>query len=213
MPAAAIASVTRIVAAGTLGPDHRLHRRRRQVVTVDDQARDERVGGQLLPDDVRMPRQHRGAAVAEMRRERRAGRDRVGDLLRRRRGVADRDAHARGTRCSMSAQRARHLRRERDEHDAAAGRILPALEVVAARRRHVRARMRAARAVVRRDVRPFHVDPGDGRDPGMRGDDARARGEVLERRGDERRQAARHAGAAHPLERVADAIGGQVRAR
>ena len=39
----------------TLGSHHGLDGRRRQVMTVDDQAREERVGGQLLPDDIRMP--------------------------------------------------------------------------------------------------------------------------------------------------------------
>ena len=75
---------------------------------------------------------------------------------------------------------------------------------------HVRARMRAARTVLGREVRPFHVDPGDG---GVRhrGEDARARGEVLEGRGDERGQQRVTPYAPHPLERQADAIGRQVR--
>ena len=93
--------------------------------------------------------------------------------------------------------------------DPAAGRVLPAIEIVDARRPHVRPWMRAARTVVRGDVRPFHVDAGDGRVRDAR-DDARARGKVLERRGDEGRERARHAGGAHPLEREADVIGCQV---
>ncbi len=93
--------------------------------------------------------------------------------------------------------------------DPAAGRVLPAIEIVDARRPHVRPWMRAPRTVVRGDVRPFHVDAGDG-GVGNAGDDACARGKVLEGRGDEGRERARHAGAAHPLEREADVLGCQV---
>ena len=50
MPAAAIASVTRIVRLGALRAHHRLHRRRRQVMAIDDQAGEHRVGRQQLPD-------------------------------------------------------------------------------------------------------------------------------------------------------------------
>ena len=164
MPAAAIASVTRIVRVRALRAHHRLHRRRRQVVAVDDQAREQRVGRELLPDDVRVPRQHLRAAVAEMRRQRRAGGDRVGDLLRRRRPCGRwRRARPRATRCSMSGtapgtsgasvtstMRPPAASWRRSKSSTLAG-------------RDVRARMRAARAVFRRDVRTLHVDAGDRR--------------------------------------------------
>ena len=123
-----------------------------------------RVGGQQLPDHVRMPRQHLRAAVAQMRRQRRAGRR---SRRRSARGVAavcpiaTRTPDA--TRCSMSGSAPADFGRERDEHDPAARGVLPAAEVVDARRRHVLARMRAARAVLGRQVRPLHVDAGDRR--------------------------------------------------
>ena len=162
-PAAAIASVTRIVRPRALRPDHRFHGRRRKVVTVDDQGGADRVGRQQLPDHVRMARQHLRAAIAQMRGQRRAGGDRIADLLWRRRGMAERDAHACGHKVLDERQRAWHLRRERHEHDPAVGGILPALEVVDVRRDDVRARVGAARAILRRHVRAFHVDPGDRR--------------------------------------------------
>ena len=88
-------------------------------------------------------------------------------------------------------ERAGDLWRERDEHDAAAGGVLPAIEVLCARRPHVRPLMRAARAIVRGNVRPFHVDSGDGLVRHAR-DDARASRKVVERRSDEGRERARH---------------------
>ena len=75
--------------------------------------------------------------------------------------MADGHAHARLNEMLDQGQRARHFRRERDETDAAAGGILTPAKIVDAGRHDVRSRMGAARALVRREVRPFHVDPGD----------------------------------------------------
>ena len=164
-------------------------------MAIDNEAGEERVGGQLLPDDVRMPRQHRRAAVAEMGRQRRTCRNRIGDLPRGRATVWPiATLTPVDTQPLDELERARNLRRERHEHDAAAGRVLPAREVVRTRRPHVCARMRAARAVLWRDVRPFHVDPCDGRVRDAMRWRPRAAAKSLERRGDERRQQARDAG-------------------
>src|SRR5207302_1250786 len=83
-----------------------------------------------------------------------------------------------------------------------AGGILAAIEVVDRRGLHVLSRMRAAGAILRRHVRSLHVNAGNGR-TGHARQHARARRELLEARGDERRQAAGHAGAPHPLQRFA----------
>ena len=107
------------------------------------------------------------------------------------------------------AHRAGDFRRKRDEDDAAAGGILAAIEVVDGRGLHVLSRMRAPGAILRRHVRSLHVNAGNGR-TGHARQHARARRELLEARGDERRQAAGHAGAPHPLQRFAGSIGCQV---
>jgi hypothetical protein len=73
----------------------------------------------------------------------------------------------------------RDFRRERHEDDPAVGGVLPAVEVVDARRHHVLSRMGAASAVLGRQVGSFHVDPGDGRAGGAR-KDARAPSELRE---------------------------------
>jgi len=68
---------------GRLGPDHGLDGGWRQVMTVDDEAGPEVILGQLLPDDVGVPRQHLRAAVAQVRRERGPRSHRVLDLPQR----------------------------------------------------------------------------------------------------------------------------------
>src|SRR5207245_330198 len=84
--------------------------------------------------------------IAEVCRQRRAGGDRIADLRRRRRGVAERDAYTCGHEVLDERHRAGNFRGERHQHDAAAGGILPSLEVLDAGRDDVGARMRAARA-------------------------------------------------------------------
>ncbi len=100
-------------ARGRLGAHHGLDRRRRQVVPIHDQPSHQLVGGQLLPEKVRMPRQHLRAAVAKMRRHRRAGRHRVAHLLRRGGRVADGHAHAVFDELLDQRQCARHFGRDR----------------------------------------------------------------------------------------------------
>ncbi len=148
-------------------------------MSVDNQTGEDPVGRQQLPDHIRMPWEHRGAPVAEMCRQRRAGGDRVADLLPCRGGVSDGGAHARRDEMFDERQRTRDFRRQRDQRDAAARGVLPSIEVVETRRRHMLARMRAARTVIRRDVRAFHVDAGDRRVARSR-EHARARRELLE---------------------------------
>ena len=59
-----------------LGPQHRRERVGRQVMAVGDEGRGQPVLGELRPEEVRVPGQGRGDAVAEMRREAGAGLDR-----------------------------------------------------------------------------------------------------------------------------------------
>ena len=63
-------------------------------MSIDDQAGEHRVGGKLLPDDIRMPGQHLRASIPEMRRERCTRGDRVANLLRRRGRMAEGGADA-----------------------------------------------------------------------------------------------------------------------
>ena len=100
--------------------------------------------------------------------------------------MADRDAHAARHQPFDERQRARNFRRERDEHDAAAGRVLAALEIVdAGRRGRAPADARRARRPPARCTDPpcgCRRWPG----PAQAGEDARARGEIFKRRRDER---------------------------
>jgi hypothetical protein len=178
------------------------------VVAVGDQAREHAVGGEQLPDGIRMPRQDVGAPVAEMRRQRRAGGDRVGDLCGGRRRMADRGADTRRGEMLDQLERAGPLGGERDEPDPSVSRLLTPAKVVHARQGYVLARMRAARPVGRRQMRTLRVDPGN-RGIGDARQDARARREAVERRRDQRRQAAGHAGRAHAIQRFGRAIGGE----
>ena len=146
---------------------------------IRDQAGEQPVGGQQFPNHVRMARQHLWASIAQVRRQRRAGSDGVAQLRRCRRGVADR--HPDAVRDQMLDQRhgARHFRGERDQHDAPEGSVLTPFEVVDAGRRDELAWMRAADAVGRRQVRPFHVDAGGSRVCDA-GDDSRVRRKPIE---------------------------------
>ena len=107
--------------------------------------------------------------------------------------VADRHAHAGRDQGFDERERARRLGRERHEPDAPSAASLAPLEVVDVGAAHVLARVRAARAVLGRDVGPLHVDA---RDRGMPRSHERsgAGREALEGRRDERRQEARDAG-------------------
>ena len=112
------------------------------------------VGGQEGPDSVRMARQHLRAAVPEMRRQRRAGRDRG---RRFEPGVAavwpSATRTPRATRYSISSSAPGHFRRERDEHDPSVGGFLTTFKIVSAPTNYVIGRMRPSRPVLGRDVR------------------------------------------------------------
>ena len=104
------------------------------------------------------------------------------------------------------------LRRECHEHDAAPRCLLPALEIITTCGGDMSPRMRAARAVLGRDVRPFHVDAGDRWILDI-GEDPCARSEILKRRGDEGRQQRGSHPSGELLQGEAHAIGRQAAAR
>ena len=160
-------------------------------MAVDDQARKERVGRELFPQDVWMARQELRATIPQMRGERCARRRGVTDLFGRGRRVTDGYAHAGRDEVLDEDRRAWNFRRQRHEHDPTASRVLATLEVVEARGDHVGAGMCTAGPILRREIWPFHVKPGN-RGTLERGKDARVPGECLERRRDQRRQTSRH---------------------
>ncbi len=181
-------------------------------MAVDDDAGEKPVGGELLPDHVGVSRQDRGAAVAEVRRQRCAGRDGGSDLIAGRSRVTDGDAHAGRHQPLDQRNCAFDLRRERHQHDAASRCLLPPLEIIATCGGDMSPRMRAARAVLRRDVRPLHVDAGNRRILDI-GQDPCARREIFKRRRDEGRQQPGHTRQAELRQGEAHAIGRQVRVR
>jgi hypothetical protein len=181
---------------GRLRAHHRLHGARRQVMAVHDQRGRQRVRRELLPDHVRVPRDELRDAVAEMRRERGARLHGRLDLLGRRRGVSDRHAHP------AAHQRARRAAARPTSGATVTMRMRPS----AASWRRSKSSSEAARtcsracaparAILRRDVRPLHVEAQHARRLRTH-ERPRALREALERARDERRQAGRHARAAH----------------
>ena len=125
---------------------------------VDDEIGHQPVFRKLVPNVVRMPRQHRMRAVPEMRRERRARRYGVGNLRRGGVGVADRRGDARLHHLLDVARRLWPRGRERHDPHAILRGLLPAAELFEIGLAHPRTRMRAARPVLGRDVRAFHVE-------------------------------------------------------
>ena len=126
-PAAAVASVTSTVRAGVLARTITLTTDGGQVVAVGDEAGGELVGGQLLPEQVRVAGQHRAGSRCPGGwtgwRPRPHG---LAISSGRGGGVADGHPHAARHQPLDQRQRARQLRRQRDQDDAPAGRLLPA---------------------------------------------------------------------------------------
>lgn len=146
-------------------------------------------------------------AVAQVRGKLRAGLDRVLNLTLRGRGMADGGHDALPGEPLNEGHAPGRFRGHGHQPDGAAGRLLKAAELIAVGRADVLAGVRAARPVLRRNVRPFQVDAGDGR-PDLRV----ARG--LRRRpqagldspapaGDDRRQEAGDAGGPQAANRAA----------
>ena len=118
--------------------------------------------GELFPDVVVVSRQHRVRAVAEVRARLRAPALTASRICcAGRRGVADRDDDAGRRQLLDERDRPGALRRDRDHADAPAGRVLPAVELVPVRVADVLLRVRAARAVLAGQVRPFEVVAGN----------------------------------------------------
>ncbi len=168
---------------------------------VHDEAREEAVLRELLPDHVGVARDQGGAPVAEVRRQRRPRPHGVGDLRPARPRVPDRDPNAAPDRVLDHRQDARALRGHRQQADPPRGRVLPPPEVVDVGAAHEGARVRPAVAILRRDVRALHVNPRDRRR--VRPYDHPGAGrEGLEGRRDQRRQEAGHARLPDRLDRA-----------
>ena len=147
---------------------------------------------ELLPEQVGVPRKRRRAAVAQMRRQRRAPPHGLDDRLRARGRVTDRDANARRDETIDEVQRARHFGRERHETNHSVCRVLSPREIVRRGGRHRGRIVGAARAVVARNVGALHVQAKDSRGA-AREHALRTSGEPGEIRRDQRRQERRHA--------------------
>src|SRR5579871_5954426 len=109
-----------------------------------------------------MPPHHRVRTIPEVRGERCSRADSVGNLLRRRAGVADTRDHSVGCDLFDVARRLRPLWRQSYDPDLVAGRFLPSLVFIDIRRPDPAPRMRAARPILRRDVRTFDMKAIDG---------------------------------------------------
>ena len=77
-------------------------------------------------------------------------------------GVAEGDDDAAGREILDQRDRTRNFRGQRHQFHPAMGDVLPAAKFVPVRRPHVLAGMSAAGAVLRRNVRPFQMDAGNG---------------------------------------------------
>ena len=149
---------------GRLRADHRADRGRRQVVPVDDEAREQAVLAELLPDQVRVPGQRR--ARSRCRGGSKASRpprtaSRIWAALAAVWPIATSTPAA--ARCSTSGSAPGDSGASVTRPDPSLGRFLAPLEVVDLGRAHVLARVGAARPVLGRDVGALHVDAGERR--------------------------------------------------
>src|SRR5580658_7232537 len=125
--------------------------------SVDNETCRQAILGELLPNVVRMPRQHGMRAVSDMRGERRSGAHRVLDLLTRRPGVADAGHHS-FTRQLLDVMRSfGPFRRESHKAHMTARGVLPAQELFVIGRPYPTRRVRAARSILSRNVRALDV--------------------------------------------------------
>src|SRR6476646_1372852 len=102
-------------------------------MTIDDQAGDEPVVGELLPQKVGMSRQYLRAPVAEVRREPGTGADGVANLRGRCRAVPNRGNDVVRDEVLDKRQRPGNFGGEGNHDDPPTGRLVATLEVVEAR--------------------------------------------------------------------------------
>src|SRR5450755_4445519 len=105
-----------------------------------------------------MPPHDRVGAIPQMRGKRCARANRGGNLLRGGIGMADTGYYTFGGDGFYVANRLRPVGREGHDADLIAGDVLPTMKLIQIRRADPAAGMRAARSVVGRDMRPFHVE-------------------------------------------------------
>ena len=130
--------------------------------SIRDEAGHQPVFGKLLPDVVGMPPRGGVASVAQVRGECGAGAYGRGDRFRLGGGMADGRHHARAHDVLDVGGSFRPLGREGHNPDRTASRFLPALEFRDIGGTHPLARMRAARTVLRRDMRTLYVESVQG---------------------------------------------------
>ena len=155
--AGAAASVTRMLRSTPFGFEGAAQEFVRQMMVVDDERCREARLAELIRDEVFGARGAAGS-VAEVRRERRSGRDRIADLLGRRARVADGGDHTQFGDLLDIAKRSGPFGRERDQTHMAFGGVLPAEKLSEVGRADPFPGMRAARAVLGRNVRAFDVE-------------------------------------------------------
>src|ERR1039457_4776461 len=149
-------------AADRLGADGGLQKGGPEVDAIDDETGHQAVFGELFPDVVGVAAEELVRAVAEVGGKRGAGGNGVGDLRGAGLRVADGGDHAFGGDALDVARGLGPFRGEGDDAYAAAGGVLPAVELVEIGRTDPLARMGAARAVFGRDVGAFNVEAVDG---------------------------------------------------
>src|ERR1700682_2915080 len=104
-----------------------------------------------------MPRQHRVSAVADVRRQRRAGTDRIANLLRTRPSVPDADHYAVAHHLFDNSRSPGPSGRQCQQTDVPLSRVLKSPELVEIGCADPALRMRAARTVIGRNVRAFNM--------------------------------------------------------
>lgn len=171
------------------------------MMTVHDEARQQLVGGKLLPEYVWVAGQELRATVAEMSGKSRARVHRIANLLRRGSRMADRDSDTRFDEMFNQPKRTGNFRGKSDKNNATRSGILPVLEVFEGRFDNMPAWMRPARAILGRNVRPLHMYPGDRRIRKIHQGAGAAR-KSLERRRDESGKKSRDTGRSESINRM-----------
>ncbi len=129
----------------------------RQMLAVANDTGPQFIGGELFPEIVIVPRKHGVRAVAQVRRETRAGGDGSANASARRRRMAKRNDDAGSCEFFDERQTAVQFGSQCDQANTSPGGILKAAKFVPVRRSDMAPRMRSARPILGTDVRSFQM--------------------------------------------------------
>ncbi len=129
-------------------------------MAVADDAGPKLIRGKLLEEIILVARPKRVRAIAQVRAEPSPGADGIANQGGLGCCMPDRDHNAGRDDLFDKGQGAGHFGSQRQKAHSASGGILERTKLIPVRRAHVPQRMRSARAILGRNIRPFDVDAG-----------------------------------------------------